>query len=73
MAAISTEQLTALATPEVLSALRQIAQHEGASLDAVVGAALREYVERRSHKDRVKAAFGASLAEFDPLYRELAK
>jgi hypothetical protein len=70
------EKFSSQASPEVLSALRQIAETEGRQFQAVLDEALREYIERKA-KDRprrhVLEAFSESLAEFDSLYRELAK
>jgi len=64
------------AAPEVLSALRQIADSQGRQFQAVLDEALRDYIDRhqKAHPRRhVMASFASSLDEFDTLYRELAK
>ena len=70
------EKFSSQAAPDVLAALRQIAQSQGRQFQAVLDDALREYIDRQQ-KDRprrhVMAAFASSLDEFDHLYRELAK
>jgi hypothetical protein len=70
------EKFSSQAAPEVLAALRQIAQSQGRQFQAVLDEALRDYIERQ-HKERprrhVVASFASSLDEFDSLYRELAK
>ncbi len=72
-------QLTKFATqadPKVLEEVRRIAQKEGKQLQAVIDEALRDFVEKRKRgkpRPEVLTAFGESLAEYDALYRELAK
>jgi predicted transcriptional regulator len=70
------EKFSSQAVPEVLSALRQIAESQGRQFQAVLDEALRDYIERHQ-RDRprrhVLAAFADSVKEFDDLYRELAK
>ena len=70
------EKFSSQAAPEVLSALRQIADSQGRQFQAVLDEALRDYIDRQQ-KDRprrhVMASFASSLEEFDTLYRELAK
>jgi len=64
------------ADPEVLAALRKIAGQEGRQLQALVDEALRDYIEQKlgkSPRRRVMQALHDSLAEYDLLYRELAK
>lgn len=64
------------AAPEVLSALRQIADSQGRQFQAVLDEALRDYIDRqqKAHPRRhVMASFASSLDEFDTLYGELAK
>jgi predicted transcriptional regulator len=60
------EKFSSQAAPEVLAALRRIAESEGRQFQAVLDEALRDYIER-------KEAFAHSIGEFDSLYRELAK
>ena len=70
------EKFSSQATPEVLAALRHIAEVEGRQFQAVLDEALREYIERKEKgrpRRHVLEAFAQSLEEFDSLYRELAK
>lgn len=76
MVAIIREKFSSQAAPEVLSALRHIAEAEGRQFQAVLDEALREYIERKETgrpRRHVLEAFAQSLNEFDGLYRELAK
>ena len=76
MTEVVREKFSCQAAPEVLAALRQIAESEGRQFQTVLDEALRDYIERHQ-KERprrhVMAAFAASLEELDSLYRELAK
>ena len=70
------EKFSSQAAPEVLAALRKIANEEGRHFQAVLDEALREYIDRKQRRGarrHVAAAFADSIAEFDSLYRELAK
>lgn len=76
MANITREKFSSQAAPEVLAALRQIAEAQGRQFQAVLDEALRDYIDRqqKEHPRRhVLEAFASSLDEFDSLYRELAK
>lgn len=70
------EKFSSQATPEILSALRKIAESEGRPMQELLDKALRDYIERKEkgqpHR-QVMDAFAKSLSEFDQLYRELAK
>ena len=69
------EKFSAQASPEVLAALRRIAEREGRQFREVLEEALREYIDRRQSgrpRRHVSAAFASSLEEFDALYRKLA-
>ena len=70
------EEFSYQASPEVLAALRQIAENQGRQFQAVLDEALRDYIDRQP-KDRprrhVMPSLASSLEEFDSLYRELAK
>jgi len=76
MASLSLQKFSSQAAPEVLSALRQIAESQGRQFQSVLDEALRDYIDRQQ-KDRprrhVMASFAASVGEFDALYRELAR
>lgn len=70
------EKFSSQAAPEVLAALRQIAQSQGRHFQSVLDEALRDYIERTSAqrpRRHVMASFASSLEEFDSLYRDLAK
>ena len=76
MPSTAREKFSTQAAPEVLSALRKIAESEGRPIQEVLDEALREYIERKEKSPpRLQAmdAFAQSLSEFDQLYRELAK
>lgn len=76
MTSVVREKFSSQAAPEVLAALRQIAEAQGRQFQAVLDEALRDYIARQQ-KDRprrhVMEAFAESVKEFDDLYRELAK
>jgi len=76
MPATVREKFSSQAAPEVLAALREIAQAQGRQFQAVLDDALRDYIDRQQ-KERprrhVMAAFASSLDEFDDLYRKLAE
>lgn len=70
------EKFSSQAAPEVLAALRQIADAQGRQFQSVLDEALRDYIDRHqtAHPRRhVMTAFAASLEEFDDLYRNLAR
>ena len=70
------EKFSSQAAPDVLAALRHIAETQGRQFQAVLDDALRDYIDRKQ-KERprrhVMTAFASSLEEFDSLYRDLAK
>jgi hypothetical protein len=70
------EKFSSQAAPEVLEALRRIADAQGRQFQAVLDEALRDYIDRQQNsrpRRHVLASFASSLEEFDSLYRELAK
>lgn len=70
------EKFSSQAAPEVLHALRNIAENQGRQFQAVLDDALRDYIDRQQKENprrHVMAAFASSIDEFDHLYRELAK
>jgi membrane-bound ClpP family serine protease len=76
MTATIRQKFSSQATPEVLAALRKVADSEGRQFQAVLDEAMREYIERKKNgrpRRHVIDAFAHSLDEFDKLYRELAK
>ena len=76
MAIVAREKFSSQAAPEVLTALREIAEREGRQFQAVLDEALRDYIDRHQKtwpRRHVVASFADSIKEFDDLYRELAK
>jgi hypothetical protein len=70
------EKFSSQAAPEVLAALRQLAESQGRQFQAVLDEAMRDYLDRHQAerpRKHVMASFASSLDEFDSLYRELAK
>ena len=70
------EEFSYQASPEVVAALRQIAENQGRQFQAVLDEALRDYIDRQQKdcpRRHVMASFASSLEEFDSLYRELTK
>jgi NADH:ubiquinone oxidoreductase subunit C len=70
------EKFSSQAAPEVLAALRQLAESQGRQFQAVLDEAMRDYLDRHQTerpRKHVMASFASSLEEFDSLYRELAK
>ena len=70
------EKFSSQAAPEVLAALRQLAQSQGRQFQAVLDEALRDYIDRQQTQQprrHVLTAFASSLEEFESLYRDLAK
>jgi hypothetical protein len=64
------------AEPEVLEELQKVAAREGCQFQAILGEAMREYLDRRRQRHtrrNVLEAFQSSLEERDKLYRSLAK
>lgn len=76
MSAMVRKKFSSQAAPEVLAALRQIAESQSRQFQAVLDEALDNYIDRQQ-KERprrhVIASFASSLDGFDSLYRELAK
>jgi predicted transcriptional regulator len=70
------EKFSSQASPEVLSALRQIAESQGRQFQAVLDEALRDYIDRQQKerpRRQVMMAFAESVEEFEALYSKLAK
>lgn len=70
------EKFSSQAAPEVLAALREMADAQGRQFQSVLDEALRDYLDKHQQdrpRRHVMAAFASSLSEFDVLYRELAK
>ena len=76
MPTVAREKFSSQASPDVLMALREIAEVQGRQFQAVLDEALRDYIDRQQKtrpRRHVMESFAASLDEFDHLYRELAK
>jgi hypothetical protein len=70
------QKFSSQADPEVLREIQEIATREGRQLQAVLGDAMREYLNRKRQETprrSVLEAFEASVRERDELYRSLAK
>lgn len=70
------EKFSSQAAPEVLAALRQIADSQGRHFQAVLDEALRDYIDKHQKEPprrHVMDAFATSLNEFDIIYNELTK
>lgn len=62
--------------PDVLEEVRAIAVKEGKQLQAIIDEALRDFIEKRKRgvpRADVLTALGESLAEYEVLYRALAR
>ncbi|MDI9331514.1 MAG: hypothetical protein QM527_09430 [Alphaproteobacteria bacterium] len=73
---VAREKFSSQASPEVLVALRQIAESQGRQFQAVLDDALRDYIDRQQKqrpRRHVMDAFASSMDEYDRLYQELAK
>lgn len=76
MSSATLQTFSAQAAPDVLDALRKIAESQGRQFQAVLEDALRDYVDRQQKerpRQHVMASFALSVDEFDSLYRDLAK
>jgi len=76
MASVAREKFSSQASPDVLMALREIAEVQGRQFQAVLDEALRDYIDRQQKtrpRRHVMESFASSIDEFDHLYRELAK
>ena len=74
--AIPREKFSSQLDKELLERARRAAESEGLQFQSLLEAALREYLEKKeTGKPRtvVIEAFAQSIAEFDLLYKELAK
>jgi hypothetical protein len=70
------EKFASQASPELLAAMRQMAEEEGKQFQSLLDEAMREFLERRgTNKPRqhVMEQLGLSIQEFDSLYKKLAK
>ncbi len=73
---VSREKFSSQASPELLSAMREIARREGRHFQAVLEDAMRSYIEskvREKVRPEVMAHFQASLEKNRLLYELLAE
>ena len=62
--------------PDILAAVRKIAEEEGRQLQALVDEALADLIEKRKHgkpRQHVMASYLASHEKYGELYKKLAK
>ncbi len=74
--ATSREKFSSQADAKLLAKTRQLADKEGRQFQSIIEDALTEYLERhQSERPRkhVMESLGLSVAEFDELYKNLAK
>ena len=70
------EKFSSQADPKILAKVRQLADKEGRQFQGILEDALTEYLERHQTerpRAHILEAFGMSMAEFDDLYKNLAK
>jgi hypothetical protein len=75
MSTRSREKIETQVDPEILSAVRAIAQSEGRELPALVDEALADLIEKRTQgrpRAHVMTAYQTSHETFAPLYKKLA-
>jgi hypothetical protein len=76
MPARSREKFETQVNPEILSAVKAIAQSEGRDLPALVDEALADLIEKRAQerpRAHVMTAYKTSHQTFAPLYKKLAE
>ena len=70
------EKFATQVDPEILSALRKLAEKEGRQLQALVDEALTDLIEKRKKaapRPHVMAVYLASHEKYAPLYKKLAE
>lgn len=70
------EKFATQVDPEILSALRELAQSEGRQIQALVDEALADLIAKRREgrpRGHVMSAYQASHEAYAPLYRKLAE
>jgi hypothetical protein len=76
MPARSREKFETQVNPEILSAVKAIAQSEGPELPALIDEALADLIEKRTQarpRAHVMTAYETSTQTFAPLYKKLAE
>ena len=72
----SREKLETQVNPEILSAVKALAQSEGRELPALIDEALADLIEKRTQgrpRAHVMTAYETSHQTFAPLYKKLAE
>lgn len=70
------EKFATQVRPEILNAIREIAQNEGRQVQVIIEEALIDLVEKRKRelpRKHVMQAYQSSREKFDSLYQRLAK
>ncbi len=70
------EKFATQVNSDILAAVRALAEQEGRQLQALVGEALSDLIEKRKKstpREHVMAAYLASHEKYGPLYKKLAK
>lgn len=70
------QKFASQADTELLAAMRSLAKQEGKQFQALLDEAMRDFLEKKTgNKPRaqVMQALAESVADFDALYKELAK
>ena len=76
MTALDREKFATQVNPEILSAVRTLAEKEGRQIQALVDEALADLLEKRKRanpRSHVMAAYAGSHQEYAPLYKKLAE
>ncbi len=70
------EKFATQVNPEILSAVRALAEEQGRQLQALVDEALADLIEKHKNvqpRPHVMGAYFASHEKYGPLYKKLAK
>jgi hypothetical protein len=70
------EKFATQVSPEILSAVRALAEEQGRQLQALVDEALADLIEKHKNarpRPHVMGAYFASHEKYGPLYKKLAK
>jgi hypothetical protein len=70
------EKFATQVNPEILSAVRMLAQKEGRQLQALMDEALADLIEKHKNaqpRQHVMGAYFASHEKYGPLYKKLAR
>jgi hypothetical protein len=73
---VALQKFATQADPDVLDEVRAIAAKEGRQFQSIIDEALRDFIEKRKRgvpRPEVLTALGESLAEYEVLYKKLAK